>query len=107
MELIDLRTADGSRQFAVMPGGISWAALCRHVAGLEGAEVTGFLPPGPVPGRIEFRYGGHRFQVRAENGHLVYLVSDPACPDLTVFRVAAHCAELRGHGLLDGCPLIG
>ncbi len=94
MKLIDRRTADGSRQFVCLPKTASWSALRRHVATLPGAEVAGCEADGPAFPWLGFTYRGHSFTVRQQGEEFHFFVADPRCPDLSLYQVAAHCAEL-------------
>jgi hypothetical protein len=96
MQLIDRRTDDGSRHFAVLPKTCTWQALCEHLLLLQGAEIANFVAAGVAEAWIDFTYQGHRFWVNEQGGKFSFLVRDPQCPDLILYQVASHCEALVG-----------
>jgi len=95
MRLIDLRTADGSRQFACLPQDVAWDAVRDHALRLPDAQVIGFVGEEIAPPWLDFSFRGHRFVVHGRHGQLQFFVRQPHCPDLILFQVAQHFAELR------------
>ena len=96
MELIDVRTSDGSRHFARLPARATFDAFCAHVALLPGVEVLGSITENGGKPWMEFACRGHRFKVSSHDGLFHFDVCDPMCPDLILCQVVAHCERLLG-----------
>jgi hypothetical protein len=96
MRLIDHRTQDGSRHFASLPKTCAWQALYEHILLLSATQITNFVAAGVVEPWMDFTYQGQRFSIRQQGGRYCFLVRDPQCPDLTLYKVASHCEKLLG-----------
>jgi hypothetical protein len=93
MKLIDVRTEDGSRQFACVPKYGTWRTLHEQVGRLPGATVHNFVAEGVAGPWMEFSFRGHRFLVQERDGDWWLCVRDPQCPDTLLYQVASHLAE--------------
>jgi len=89
---------DGSRCFLALPPAVDWYAVRDHVAGLRGAELTGFLTDDVTECWIDFRYSGHEFSINDAPGDYWFFVEDAACPDAVLQSVAAHFSLLLERG---------
>jgi hypothetical protein len=98
MRLIDLRTADGSRQFARLPKAAAWDTLREHFARLPGLEIINFVVERVPTPWLDFIYRGHRFTVRDAGEEVWLMVADPQCSDVLLYETAAHCEQLLGSG---------
>ena len=98
MQLIDRRTEDGSRHFAILPKACTWQALCEHILLFPGAEIVNFVDTGVSEAWIDFTCQDHRFSVNHRQGKFCFCVRDPLCPDLILYQVAYHCEKLLGSG---------
>ncbi|MFZ5829327.1 MAG: hypothetical protein ACOY3P_04530 [Planctomycetota bacterium] len=85
LQLIDVRTADGSRVFLRLPLSIAGSRLVARVARLPEAAVINNLVES---GWFDFLYGEHRFLVRTDGRHWLLSVDDPRMSDVLLFRVA-------------------
>jgi hypothetical protein len=97
--LFDFRMADGSRNFADLPESYSvdvpqWERLRDHVAGLAGAELTGFVTDQVTEAWIDFTYAAQSFSINNQSGEWWFFVADPACPDAVLHAVIDHFATL-------------
>ena len=92
LELTDFRTRDGSRHFLSLPQDKSTFRLTLQVFTLLGAYPTAYLP-GPDEAWIDFAYRGWKFSVHNYRGEFWFFVSDPACPESLLARVASHFAK--------------
>lgn len=97
MRLFDLRTADGSRQFARLRKAATWEALRDHLALLPGVRIVSFVAERAPAPWLDFTYCGHRITVRDSGEELSLIVADPQCSDVILYAVAAHCAQLLGN----------
>ena len=93
MELIDLRTEDGSRHFTSLPKTRTWHALRDHLLRLPGTQIVNFVAEEVTRAWIDFTFGKHRFSVMHRDDKFCFYVSDPLCPDLRLYQVAYHCEE--------------
>lgn len=98
MILIDIRTDDGSRHFASLPGSAGWDALRDQILLLPDAKIVEFVTNKVAQGRIDFTYGGHLFSVTGHGGEFRFFVRDPQCSDVHLYRVGSHCEQLLGSG---------
>ena len=96
MRLLDIRAADGSRQFAALPESASWRALREHVALLPGARVTAFVSDEVTEAWLDFAYGGHDFSINDQFGEYWLFVREPGAPEALLGEVAVHCERLLG-----------
>jgi len=93
MRLIDVRTEDGSREFACLRKEATWQALHEHLGDLPGVTVHSFVAEGVAEPWMEFTFRDHRFLVHERDGHWWLCVRDPQCPDLLLYQVASHLAD--------------
>ncbi len=97
MRLFDVRTADGSRQFARLRRTADWEALRDHLALLPGVRIVSLVGGRAPAPWLDFTYCGHRFTIRDAGTKLSLIVADPQCSDVILYAVAAHCAQLLGN----------
>lgn len=90
MRLIDERTPDGSRHFAVIDQNAGLRAMRNRVLQLKNAKVVNFIDEGIAKPWFDFTFRGHRFLIHCENGEYLLYVQDPQCPDLILFEVGQH-----------------
>ena len=95
MRLIDLRAADGSRHFACLPQDVAWDAVRDHALRLPDAQIISSVSEEIAPPWLDFSFRGHRFLVQGRHGQLHFFVRQPHCPDLILFQVGQHFAELQ------------
>jgi hypothetical protein len=95
MRLIDLRTDDGSRQFACLPQNAPWDAVRDHALRLPDAQIVSFASEEIGLPWLDFSFRGHRFLVHGRHGQLHFFVRQPHCSDLILFQVAQHFTELQ------------
>jgi len=98
VKLLDIRAADGSRQFAAFPESVSWTALREHIAGLPGAKETAYVTDQVTEAWLDFDYKGHAFSVNNPFGEFWFFVRDPGAPEAWLREVWAHCAPLLDPG---------
>jgi hypothetical protein len=91
MQLIDIRTSDGSRHFVRLPKHVSWKALCEHIGLLPGDN---FFSNWIAQPRLEFTFRGHRFTVRDSGREFHFYVCDPRCSDVALYQLAYYCEQL-------------
>jgi len=94
MQLIDCRTADGSRHFLSLPETTDWEALREHLDRLLGVRIVRSIPRGVGAPWLEFRYHGYRFSIWERQGQTCLYVDDPRCLDIVLYQVAQHCERL-------------
>lgn len=89
-DLLDVRMADGSRQFAEVP----WRPpleLKRRLIDTPGVRVTAFIDS-PAETWIDFEYAGHAFSAHNPLNDFWLFVRDPACPAAVLRDVVAALA---------------
>lgn len=89
--LIDFRSACGSRQFAEIPdlfGTVRWAEMRDRLAKCEGVNVT-FFTDVISQAITDFTYRGYEFTVDTQFGELWFFVTNPDCPDELLMEVLA------------------
>jgi hypothetical protein len=89
---------DGTRCFVALQPNAGWSAVRDHAAGLEQANVTGFLTDSVTEAWIDFDYAGYKFNINDAPGDYSFFVNDPACPDTILQRVVDHFAALLEPG---------
>lgn len=94
MELIDVRMADGSRHFAVLPETIPWESLHDHVAALTDAKITGYLTDQVTEAWIDLTYQGYSMTINNQYGEFWFFVDDPNCPSSILADVISHCVKV-------------
>lgn len=92
--LLNIRAADGSRQFFAQPQTASWYEVRDFVRELPGAKLTGFLTDDVTEAWIDFTFAGHSFTINDQFGEYWFFVADPSCPDAVLDSVAQHFARL-------------
>ncbi len=97
MRLFDVRTTDGSRQFARLPKAAPWGVLRQHLARLPGVQIAGLVVERAPAPWMDFTYRGYRFTLRDAGPELWLSVADPQCSDLILYALAAHCEQLPGN----------
>ena len=105
MMLLDIRMADGTRQFGDLPetrdpDHPQCHRLRDHVDHLAGAELTGFTTDDATEAWIDFTLRHHAFSINNQTGQWWFFVDDPACPDDLLTEVLSHFETLLGaeHG---------
>lgn len=99
MALLNHRTHDGSRHFAEFDQEseqFPWDQVRDHLAGLEGATVTGYLTDNVTEVWIDFDYKKHKFTVHNPMGWWWFFVNDPTCDDEILEAVVVHAAKFLG-----------
>lgn len=94
--LLDIRMADGSRNFAALPHTVAWDEVRDHVEALQGARLTGFVMNATGEAWLDFAYAGYDFSINNQVGELWFFVEDASCPEPTLLLVADHFGALLG-----------
>lgn len=94
MELINIRTHDGSRHFLALQLPRDWYGVRDHVERLNSAMLTGFLCDDITEAWIDFEYQRHNFTINDQFGEYWFFVSDPSCAVEILETVAEHFRSL-------------
>ena len=92
--LFDFRMNDGSRNFADLPETVFFDKIREHLAGLDGAEETGFISDSVTEMWLDFNYSGYRFTINNQNSNYWFFVDDPKCTDAILQAVIDHFKTL-------------
>ena len=100
MEVLqDIRSHDGSRQFASLPATRDWYEVRDHTILLFGAELTGFVCDGVTESWIEFTCFGESFTINDQFGAYWFFVKNALCNQEHLLVVKARWASLLGGGV--------
>jgi hypothetical protein len=89
MNLIDLPTHNGGRQFAALPQTTDAVTLRNHLAQLRGVRLGCFLHS-VSESWIDFALGAHEFSINDQFGEYWFFVADPDAPDELLEQVVSH-----------------
>ena len=100
MRLFDIRTANGSRQFARLPRRLGRTAvrdtvgqLPRTFPELGDVKIIGFSDGATLGPWLHFTFAGHEFWAVDSQEHILLIVRDPLCPDTRLFQLGWHCEQ--------------